>query len=830
MEASGLRTGRRIGVPLLLFAVVCSLGAAVVTAQQAPRYQQAPEAVRKVLDAPETPLIVVSPRNDVGLLVSFERYARIGDLAQPMLRLAGRRINPATNGPHNPRRYTGITIKSLAPEDPTGAERVEDIPVNVPKDALLSVPVWAQDGRRFAFTVTIASGVQLWVGTPSGAARQLSGVALNAVDGAPFEWMPDARTLLCRTIPAGRGKPPEPPAVPAGPHIEESSGRAAPVRTFQDLLQSPHDEALYDYYATSQLALVDAATGRTTPLGKPAIFDEADPAPDGQHFLVERIVRPYSYLIPEFAFPREVEVWDRAGKVVHKVASVPLADTVPIGGVRTGPRSYHWQPTEPATLLWVEALDEGNPRKSVPHRDRMVRLRAPFSGKPEEFALLEHRYRGILWGERGDLAILREYDRRREWQRSWLLDPRNPAATIKLVWDMSVDERYKDPGTPVMQRMGNGKRAVVQNGDAIFLAGSGATPEGDRPFLDKFDVRTLTAERLFQSDDRTYEVFYDLLAGDGSRFLTRYESPTSPPNYVLRTPGSQSRRFLTRYTNPTPQLAGIKKELVKYRRVDGVELSFTLYLPPDYQAGERRPAVVWAYPLEFTDAAVAGQVSGSPYRFTTITGYSHLFFLLDGYVVLDNATMPVVGDPETVNNTYVEQIVANAQAAIDKAAEMGVIDPNRVGVGGHSYGAFMTANLLAHCDLFRAGIARSGAYNRTLTPFGFQSERRTLWQATETYVKMSPFLHAQKINEPILLIHGEADNNSGTFPIQSERMYHAVKGNGGAVRYVTLPHESHGYSARESVEHVLWEMLGWFDRHVKNAGPRQDVAGAPSTR
>jgi dipeptidyl aminopeptidase/acylaminoacyl peptidase len=297
---------------------------------------------------------------------------------------------------------------------------------------------------------------------------------------------------------------------------------------------------------------------------------------------------------------------------------------------------------------------------------------------------------------------------------------------------------------------------------------------------------------------------------------------------VVRTPGSGARQFVTRFTDPTPQLRGIEKELVKYKRADGVDLSFTLYLPPDYKQGERRPAVVWAYPLEFTDASTAGQVTGSPNRFTTIAGYSHLFFLLQGYVVMDNATMPVVGDPETVNNTYVEQIVSSSKAAIDKAAEMGVIDPNRVGVGGHSYGAFMTANLLAHCDLFRAGIARSGAYNRTLTPFGFQSERRTLWQATDTYMKMSPFLHAQKINEPILLIHGQADNNSGTFPIQSERMYMALKGNGGTVRYVTLPHESHGYSARESVEHTLWEMLNWFEKHVKNAGPRQDVASTES--
>jgi dipeptidyl aminopeptidase/acylaminoacyl peptidase len=612
--------------------------------------------------------------------------------------------------------------------------------------------------------------------------------------------------------------------VPAGPHIEESSGKPAPVRTYQDLLQSAHDAALFDYYATQQLTLVNLTTRRATPLGKPAIFDAVLPAPDGQHFLVERIVRPYSYLVPADDFPREVEVWNRTGRAVHKVASVPLAENVPIGGVITGPRSYHWVPSEPATLIWVEALDGGNPRTRVALRDKIVRLKAPFTGQPELITQLEHRYRGLSWGERGDLAILREYIRERNWQRIYFFDPRDPANSRRLVWDLSTSERYKDPGNPVSKTLRNGRSAIAQNGDFIYLAGRGATPEGDRPFLDKFNLKTQQTERLFRSDDKSYEEFFDLVADDGSRFLTKYESPTSPANYVMREAGSGARQFVTRFTDPTPQLRGIKKELVKYKRADGVDLSFTLYLPPDYKQGERRPAVVWAYPLEFTDASTAGQVTGSPNRFTTITGYSHLFFLLQGFVVMDNTTMPVVGDPETVNNTYVEQIVSSSQAAIDKAAEMGVIDPNRVGVGGHSYGAFMTANLLAHCDLFRAGIARSGAYNRTLTPFGFQSERRTLWQATDTYMKMSPFLHAQKIKEPILLIHGQADNNSGTFPIQSERMYMALKGNGGTVRYVTLPHESHGYSARESVEHTLWEMLNWFEKHVKNAGPRQDVA------
>jgi dipeptidyl aminopeptidase/acylaminoacyl peptidase len=420
------------------------------------------------------------------------------------------------------------------------------------------------------------------------------------------------------------------------------------------------------------------------------------------------------------------------------------------------------------------------------------------------------------WGENG-IALVRDYDRDRRWTRTFLIDITKPGAQPKLLWERSIRDRYRDPGVPLQRTLANGKRIMWQHGDDIFLAGAGASPKGEFPFLDRYNLATGKSDRLFQCADGQYESVIALASDDGSKFITRHESPKDPPNYFVHAAGTSSLMALTHIPDPQPQLRGITKQLVTYKRSDGVQLSFTLYLPAGYKQGERLPTIVWAYPLEYNDAATAGQVSGSPYHFTTITGISHLFLLTQGYAVLDNATMPVVGDPETMNNTYVEQIVSSAKAAIDKAVEMGVTDRDRVGVGGHSYGAFMTANLLAHSDLFRAGVARSGAYNRTLTPFGFQSERRTLWEAPETYIKISPFMQADKIKRPILLIHGMADDNSGTFPVQSERMYQAIKGNGGIVRYVQLPYEAHGYLARESTEHTLWEMVTWFDKWVKNA-------------
>jgi dipeptidyl aminopeptidase/acylaminoacyl peptidase len=804
-------------------ASLCSLLLlAAAGAAFAQTYQKPPQAVLDVLNAPVPPQAAISPTRDYLLLAQGVRYPPINELAEPMLRLAGLRINPNTSGPHREPTYVSLTLKKIS----DGSETK----LALPAGAKIGAPVWSADGKRFAFTNTTAAGIELWSGeVASGRVRKLNGLLVNAVYGTPVRWMPDNRTLLVRTVPSKRGAPPSAPSVPKAPNIQESSGKQGPVRTYQDLLQDAHDEDLFDFYATSQLAFVDAEGGKATTLGQPTVFETVEPAPDGAHLLVVRVRRPYSYLHPVSVFPREVEVWGRGAEVVHKVASVPLADEVPIEGVRKGPRSYEWRPNEPATLVWAEALDEGDPRKKVSHRDRILMLKAPFAGQPVEVFKTEHRFGGTEWGERGEFLFVRDYDRDRRWTRTQLVNPDNPAAAPRVVWSHSVNERYNNPGAPLMRTLANGQRVIQRHGDWIYLTGAGASPEGERPFLDRLNLQTLKAERLFRSDENSYETVVALLTDDARQIITRRERPVEPANYYVRTldaggtngqSGDAALRALTNIPDPTPQLRGIKRQIVKYKRADGVDLSFTLYLPPDYKEGTRLPTIVWAYPLEFNDPATAGQVTGSTQRFTNLVGPSHLFFLLAGYAVLDNATMPIVGDPETMNNTYVEQIVASAKAAIDKAAEMGVTDPERVGVGGHSYGAFMTANLLAHSDLFRAGIARSGAYNRTLTPFGFQSERRTLWEAPELYVKVSPFMVAHKINEPILLIHGEADNNSGTFPIQSERMYQALRGTGATVRYVTLPLESHGYSARESTEHVLFEMIGWFDKYVKNAPPR----------
>jgi dipeptidyl aminopeptidase/acylaminoacyl peptidase len=546
--------------------------------------------------------------------------------------------------------------------------------------------------------------------------------------------------------------------------------------------------------------------------------------------LVTRLHGPFSYVLPWSLFPQTTEVWGRDGNFEKLVVDAPLGDAIPMEGVRTGPRDVQWQLSVGATLWWCEALDGGDPKTKVEKRDRWMKLEAPFAMNAEMVLELEHRAQGLKWFDSVWLVLATEYDRDHKWTRTELYNLGHMGEKPLLVEDRSVNDRYGDPGEFAMVVTPANTRVLRQDAEFVYRIGAGASPEGDRPFLDRLQLTTGRTDRLWQCGPGVYERVVAIVNSSVRTkpvVVTVSETPKDAPNYKLFEAETGKSIPLTAFRDPQPAMRKVEMQLVKYKRKDGVELSATLYLPKDRKEGERLPLFVWAYPLEFTDASTAGQVSGSSNRFTRVRGASQILFALHGYAVMDNAAMPVVGDPETVNDTFLDQIVMNAQAAIDEADRLGVADRTRCAVGGHSYGAFMTANLLAHCDLFKAGIARSGAYNRTLTPFGFQSERRTIWEAPKSYLELSPFLAANKINEPLLLIHGEKDDNTGTFPIQSERMYQAVKGNGGTARLVVLPGEAHGYRARESVLDTVAEMFDWCDRYVRDAKPAEKKSGAP---
>ncbi len=796
---------RRMTDAIGLVAVLAATAGLFAQSTASTGYLTPPKAIVDILDAEPLPMVSIGPARETIALLSRRSMPSIDELAQPMLRIAGLRINPANNGPHGTAGATGITLRTIS----SGAEQA----VTVPANARIGGLNFSPDGKRFTFTNNTEHTIDLYIAdVATGQTRKVDG-ALNGLNGS-CEWTDDGASLLCGFVPSNRGPAAVAPKAPAGPNIQESYGTPGPVRTYQDLLTSAHDEDLFEYYFTTQLAFVDAGTARRTPVGQPGMV-MGSLSPDAQYVLVRRVKRPFSRLLTWSQFPQDVEVWNRKGERVRTVADVPMGDTVPITGVMTGPRAYRWAPLEPATLVWVEALDKGDLRNNVPHRDRIVTLKAPFAGEPTEVGKTEFRYAGASWTDAGTI-LLSEADRATRTTRTWVLN--HTWGAPRKLWDRKQQDAYGNPGSPMMRP---GKGTVLQAGDSIYLTGSGASAEGDRPFLDRLNLDTLATERLWRSESTVLESVIGLLDDNATRVLTRHESRTAPGNYSVRDLKAGSTQSITNFKDPHPQITSAERMFVTYARKDGVQLNGTIYLPPGYQNGQRVPMLLWAYPREFVDADAASQITGSPNRFTSVGGSSHLFFLLQGYAIFDGATMPIIGPGETANDTYVEQLVSSAQAAVDKAVELGIADRHRIGVGGHSYGAFMTANLLAHSDIFAAGIARSGAYNRTLTPFGFQAETRTFWEVPHIYSAMSPFFHAHNIDEPILLIHGEADNNSGTFPIQSERLYMALKGHGATVRYVTLPHESHGYAARESVLHTIAETLNWLDKYVKNASPRQ---------
>ncbi|MFA6128725.1 MAG: prolyl oligopeptidase family serine peptidase [Bacteroidales bacterium] len=779
-------------------------------------YQTPPKDLVAVVDAPATPVIQTDPSGNFTLLLTRSENPTIEDFADEMLRLAGLRIDPAINSGSRPSYSVDlemIVLKSLEKKKFSG----------LPAPLKIMQVSWAPDSRGFTFLQLTAQGLYLWYADVTTLmARKLSEQPVNGLLGSTINWLPNSTGLYAKMIPSGRGPRPLISKVPTGPVIQETSGNKTAVRTNQDMLTGPQDEILFDYYGQAEIVLfnLDGTSRKILPSG---MYTRIDVAPGGQFILVERITKPYSYLVGYSEFPSVVEIADLNGKIVHELFKIPLMENVPTGYDATspGPRNISWRADQDASIYWVEALDGGDPKKEVPFRDQVYRLDAPFNGKPVAQLKTKLRFKGITWA-RADLAVIRQGSSKTKQEIISFFNPGDITQEPRVIWDRSSEEKYGDPGDFVMT--GNRGRSVILiagKGMTMFLTGNGASPEGDRPFLDKFDIKSFQTARIWQSQPPLYESVSKILDPEKLEIMITRQSVDEPSNYFilnLKDKKKTTVRQVTDFSNPYPFMLGVKKERITYFRKDGVQLTATLYTPAGWKKEDGPlPTLLWAYPVEYKSKSAAGQMSGSPYSFTRLSASSAIPFVTQGYAILDNAAFPIVGEGESEpNDTFIEQLVANAQAAIDKGTEMGVVDPKRVAVGGHSYGAFMTVNLLAHCDLFAAGLARSGAYNRSLTPFGFQSEPRTYWEANDLYNKMSPFNYADKIKTPLLMIHGIADNNQGTFPIQSERMYAAIKGLGGTARFVLLPLESHGYAARESLLHMLWEMNTWMDKYVKN--------------
>lgn len=791
------------------------LGFTTAQAQDATSYQTPPKDIADLLLAKPTPAVSLDGKANWMLLSERNSYPTVEELGQPELRVAGMRLNPNNFSPSRQNFINNFILKNI----PANKEyKITGLPASL----LAGNAVWSPSQTKVAFTNTTGTQVDLYViDVATQKAVKINKKPVNTVLGAAFTWVDD-NTLLYKATTQPAANAPKRPITPKGPTIQQNLGKTAPSPTFQDLIKSPYDEQIFEFYATAQLVL--HRNGVETNIGKPCILGNFSLSPDKKYLLQRQIQKPFSYLVTANGFPSHYVITDLSGKTIKLLAELPSTEGTPSGydNTQNVPRAFDWKDDEAAVITWAMPLDSGLIKKNVEFHDAVFALGAPFNGPAKELFKTKLRYAGTSWGNE-TLALVNEISRSKQSTR---VSRYNPATeSIELLYERNMTDAYNNPGSPVTGKNKYGREVVmtVDNGTKLLMNNTtGSSPKGDLPFLARFDLVTKQNEIIWRCSEGSFESVAEVLDADKLTLVTRKESQTEVPNYYIRNLVLRiADKSITSFTNPYPALVGVSKEKIKYKRADGVDLTGDLYLPRGYDKDKDGPLplLIWAYPREFNSAADAAQVRGSKDRFTALSWGSPIYYVTQGYAVLDNAEMPIVapGTDKKPNDNFIAQLQLNAEAAINQLSGMGVADKNRVAVGGHSYGAFMTANLLAHTNLFKAGLARSGAYNRTLTPFGFQNEDRTYWQAPQLYYEMSPFSYADKIKTPILLIHGEADDNTGTFPINSERLFAAIKGNGGTVRFVYLPYEAHGYRGKENILHALWEQFQWLEKYVKNA-------------
>jgi len=805
---------------LLIFFLTFSVG----ISQEKLTYQQPPDAIMDLVEAPLAPAVQIDNAGENVLLLYRDSFKSIAELSETEMRLAGLRINPKTNIGSRTTFYNNIKYKKATG---TTITQIKGLPQN-PR---LSSFRWSPNQKMMACLNTTKSGVEVWViDIEKQQAFNICPAIVNANMGDAINWFKDSKALLVKTLPKDKDaliNTQE--AVPTGPTISVSDGKKAQNRTYQDLLKNQNDEHNFEILAKSEIVKADL-DGTLTTFLPVAMYRGISFSPDGSYVLVSKIKKPFSYIVTYSRFPFEETIYTQSGSFVATVNDVPLNEVQPKGfmATRTGKRNLSWRSDQAATLYYAEALDEGDPENKVPHRDAVYQMEAPFTGTPSLLLKTINRFAGITWGN-SSTAVAYDYWWNDRNTKTYIFDPSNNTKDPKIITDRNYQDRYSDPGDFVTKRNKFNRSVLDIDKNTLFLMGDGFTKEGQFPFVDAYNVESGKTKRLYESKyTDKLENLYSAIDMKKGKILVRIESQKEYPNYYFRNIYKKDDlTTVTAFENPFKSIQDVHKEVITYKRDDGLELEGTLYLPVGYDKTkkEKMPMILWAYPREYKDKNSASQSTTNPNRFIYPYYGSPIYWVTQGYVVLDNAAFPIVGEgDEEPNDTFRPQLVANAKAAIDAVDALGYIDRNRVGVGGHSYGAFMVANLLSHSNLFAAGIARSGAYNRTLTPFGFQSEQRSYWDSPETYYTMSPFMHADKMKTPLLLVHGEADNNSGTYPLQSERYFNALKGLGATARLVMLPKESHGYRAKESIMHLLWEQDQWLDTYVKNRATIQPTS------
>lgn len=784
-------------------------------AQEDISFKKPHQDILKLVDFERAPSVFTDSKKEQLIFAYRDNYKSLSDLNQPEMRLAGLRINPITNISSTITYYNNIRFKKI------GDSKIHNF-TGLPDKLQIAYIDFSPDETKAVFTNTVNNGVELWlVNFETLNASRLTDPLLNSNTGKPYQWLSNGEALLVKMLPYNKTKLiPSESSLPDGPTISVSTGQISQNRTYQDLLKNKNDENNFNILITSELYRINL-DGSKSLWNVAERYTDFQFSPDGNYVLVSTLREPYSYLVPYYNFSEQTDIYTVDGKFVRHFDLAPLSDNLPIGfmAVPEGKRNIDWRSDNPATLYWAEALDKGDPQVEVDFRDELFQLEAPFTGNPVSLAKTIGRYAGIIWGN-NEFALL--YDR---WwntrnQKIYVFNPSNSRVAPKILSDRNYQEVYTDPGNPQTELNKLGRYTLKFDGNSIYLFGDGYSADGQFPFIDKLNLKTHSKERIYESafQDKL-ETLYSFIDSKKGTVFVRIESPSEYPNFYIRDLKRGTLKPVTSFENPFESISEISKEVISYQREDGVQLTGTLYLPAGYdkQKKEKLPMIMWAYPTEYKDKNSAGQSTSNPNAFTYLSYGNPIYWVTRGYAILDNASFPIIGEGDKQpNDTFIEQLVANAKAAIDAVDNLGYIDRGRVAVGGHSYGAFMTANLLTHSNLFAAGIARSGAYNRSLTPFGFQSEERSYWVAKDVYDYMSPFMHADKMKTPLLLTHGEADNNSGTHTMQSERYFQALKSFGAPVRLVILPKESHGYVAKENILHLLWEQDEWLEKYVKN--------------
>lgn len=784
-------------------------------AQENVGYQLPHADILKLADAPLAPRLRMDSKSENMLFLYRSNFKSIAELSETELRLGGLRINPKTNIGSRQNYYTDVKVRN-------GRNSPNADVKGLPENGRFAYFSFSPDETKSAFTNTTDTGVELWIiDIESATASKISDANLNANMGSPYSWFKDSEALLVKTLSKNKEALIDTKsAIPTGPTISVSEkGKKAQNRTYQDLIKNKSDEHNFEQLALSEIHKI-TLDGSKSKWKEDGMYTRISFSPDGKYIMVNSLKKPFSYLVTYRRFPSKTNIYDTNGKLVNTFLEVPLIEDLPKGfmATRNGKRNVSWRADKPSTLYWAEALDGGDPSIDVAYRDEVFELGAPFTGTPTSLIKLKLRYAGIIWGN-DNIAVAMDRWWNTRNSKTYVFNPSDNKETPTIIWDRNYQDRYSDPGNFTTKKNEYGRYALELDGNDAYLIGAGYKKEGKFPFIDQINLKNKETKRLYQSTTtEKLENISDILDVKKGEILVRVESKNEFPNYYVKNIKRKKAAVpLTTFENPFKSIESVHKEIINYKRDDGLDLTGELYLPTNYEKGKKYPMIVWAYPREYKDKSSASQSTSNSNQFTYPSYGSPIFWVTRGYVVLNNASFPIVGEGDNQpNDSFRTQLVANGKAAIDAVDKLGYIDRNRVAVGGHSYGAFMVANLLSHSNLFAAGIARSGAYNRTLTPFGFQSEERSYWDAPEVYNTMSPFMHADKMKTPMLIIHGEADNNSGTYPLQSERYFNALKGLGAPVRLVMLPKESHGYRARESVMHLLWEQDEWMEKHVKN--------------